>query len=324
MKSKFFPLFQKEKRLTILMASYNPDQTILEFLSLQPDLNIREAFSTQGMIQGLPLSDLVIHDHLIETNSISWELISRTLEKIRVPTITPDVFLANPEEWLSKARLAKSTKISFLPSHQISILNWSGGVGKTTLSLATCKRFIEKTGLPAALLELGMGCSALQARLPGDLPEFYNLTIGKEPPGKWQGVSIYSMDIRSFEVLWRENPTKVLDFVNQIRKSHTLLVFDCFPGHVLFPEVMNTNLPTTNLVIASPREDTLAQAKRLMSEVPEPTHLVLNMARSLADSAGTGASVTLPYNERWATSFDHRLADPLLELVYPGWNKRKP
>ena len=50
-------------------------------------------------------------------------------------------------------------------------------------------------------------------------------------------------------------------------------------------------------------------ARRLMKEIPEPSHLVLNMARSLADRAEGGMAVVLPYNETWAQSADARLAD---------------
>ena len=45
--------------------------------------------------------------------------------------------------------------------------------------------------------------------------------------------------------------------------------------------------------------------------------------RSVADRAEGGMSITLPYNETWAQSLDPRLADPILELVYSGWKRRK-
>jgi hypothetical protein len=76
---------------------------------------------------------------------------------------------------------------------------------------------------------------------------------------------------------------------------------------------------TTNLVITSPRDDAVFQAHRLMAEIPGTHHLVLNMAKSLADRAESGVAIALPYNENWAISLDLRLADPLLSLVYSGW-----
>ena len=58
-------------------------------------------------------------------------------------------------------------------------MNWSGGVGKTTLAMAVCKRFVQNTGLPAALFELSMGGSALHARISPDLPEFFAIATHK-------------------------------------------------------------------------------------------------------------------------------------------------
>ena len=79
---------------------------------------------------------------------------------------------------------------------------------------------------------------------------------------------------------------------------------------------------TINLVVTSPRDDAVLQAQRLMTEISGTKHLVLNMTKSLADRAESGVAVTLPYNEGWAQSADSRLADPLLSLVYSGWNRR--
>ena len=59
-----------------------------------------------------------------------------------------------------------------------------------------------------------------------------------------------------------------------------------------------------------------------MNEVSEPSHLVLNMTKSLADRTETDVSVVLPYNETWAQSSDSHLADPILELVYKGWKTK--
>jgi hypothetical protein len=168
-----------------------------------------------------------------------------------------------------------------------------------------------------------MGGSALHARISPDLPEFYSIVTGKEEPGNWHGVSLYPMDGRSIEVLWGEDPNKVRDFLGQIRRKNTLLVVDCFPGHALFPIVTNADSTFANIVVTSPRDDAMMQAKRLLKEVSQPAYLVMNMTRSLADQAGSGAQIALPYNERWAQALDARLADPLLALVYNGWNRWK-
>ncbi len=322
-----FPLLtqsrRKEKRLSILLASSNPDPAIFDVLARQAGLQMREAFTTQGLIQELTGVSLVIHDAVFEVKNTSQDLVDRTLEMSGVPVVSTAAFLSEPDEWLSRARLASATNITFLPPRQLNLVNWSGGVGKTTLAMAVCKRFVDQTGLPAALLELSMGGSALHARISPDVPEFYSIVTGKEEPGKWHGVSLYPMDGRSIDVLWGEDPAKLREFLSQIRKNNTLLVVDCFPGHALFSTVNNADKTTASMVVTSPRDDAMMQAKRLLKEVSQPAYLVLNMARSLADQAGSGATITLPYNERWAQALDSRLADPLLSLVYNGWKRRK-
>jgi hypothetical protein len=89
------------------------------------------------------------------------------------------------------------------------------------------------------------------------------------------------------------------------------------------------DLATTILVITAPREESLYQAETLLKEL-EPVraarpdlkvHLIMNMVRSLGEKIGMSGMVaaSIPHNERWATQLDPRLADPILNLLYPGW-----
>jgi len=314
---------ENETDLVILMASSRPDPLILEALSERSDVKLREAFTTQGVLQQLPGTNLVVLDEVIAMSNTSYEVLERALELSGVPVTSPQGFLSEPEEWLGRARLTSTRQITFLPPRQVNLINWSGGVGKTTLAMAICKRFVQRTGLPAALLELSMGGSALHARVSENLPEFFAIATNKAEPAEWQGVSLYPMDGRTIDVLWSEDPQGVLQVLAKIRRKHTLFVVDCFPGHPLFPELSRSAPGLVNLIITSPRDDAVLQARRLMKEVPIPVHLVLNMARSLADRAESGVSVTLPFNENWALSGNARLADPLLGLVYSGWNRMK-
>jgi hypothetical protein len=232
-------------------------------------------------------------------------------------------FKNDPEEWLGRAKLTSSGKVTYLPARQVNLVNWSGGVGKTTLAMAICKRFVEVTGLPAAMLELSMGGSALQARISETLPEFFAIATGKSNPATWHGVSLYPMDGRSIEVLWNEDFPRVLAALEDIRKRHTLFVVDAFPGHPLYPELSRERSDLLTLIVTSPRDDALFQARRLANETNREKRMVLNMARRLADWIETGPDVVLPYEEPWAASLDPRLSDPLLAQVYPGWKARK-
>lgn len=308
--------------LVVLLGAQTPAQAVLDMLSQQSDATVREAFTTRGVLQDLPGVHLVILGDLIEAPNTSSEILHRVLEMSGIPVVSQDAFLADPEEWLGRARLTHTRRISFLPARQINLVNWSGGVGKTTLAMAICKRFVQRTGLPAALLELSMGGSALQARIRSDLPEFFSIATHKEDPDRWYGVSLYPMDGRAMDVLWAEDPDGVRKVLAEIRRKHTLFVVDCFPGHPLFPVLSQPSSGLVNMVVTSPRDDALMQARRLMAEMAEPSHLVLNMAKSLADRTETDVAVVLPYQESWAQSSDLRLADPLLELVYQGWKAK--
>ena len=311
------------KSISILVASSSPSPEVLEILTRQDRIALREAFTTQGVLQELPGVNLVICETVLEVADISSDLLNRSLEMSGVPIVKPEIFLKEPEEWISRARLSNASQISFLPSRQVNLVNWSGGVGKTTLAMAICKRFAQRTGLPVALLELSMGGSALQARISPELPEFYAIATGKEKPETWQGVDLYPMDGRSIDVLWSEDPHKVRSILDEIRKKHTLFVVDCFPGHPLFPELESERDGVVNLIVTSPRDDAVMQAKRLLKEVSGPVHLIMNMTRGLADQAGACVTTVLPYKEGWAQRLDPRLADPLLALIYNGWNGRK-
>lgn len=316
----------KSKRnsdLVIMLAAHQPGKSVLDILSQNENLTVREAFTTRGVLQNLSSVQLVILGDLICLPEVSNEVLQSALELSGIPLVSQVDFLTDPEEWLGRARLASSRQISFLPARQINLLNWSGGVGKTTLAMAVCKRFVQNTGLPAALLELSMGGSALQVRISADLPEFFAIATHKEKPALWNGVSLYPMDGRTIDVLWSEDPQGVRDLLSEIQRKHTLFVVDCFPGHPLFAELSQLRTGLINLVVTSPRDDAIFQARRLIQEISEPRHLVLNMVRSVADRAESGLSIVLQYNETWAQSLDSRLADPILELAYSGWKRRK-
>jgi len=313
----------RNSAIVVLLGAHLPDRKVLDALSLNGNLTVREAFTTRGVLQNLSGVQLVILGDLIPLPDGSNEVLQSALDRSGIPVVSQEVFLADSAEWLGRARLTSAKQISFLPARQINLVNWSGGVGKTTLAMAVCKRFVQNTGLPAALLELSMGGSALHARISPDLPEFFAIATHKENPALWNGVSLYPMDGRTIDVLWSEDPQGVRNLLTEIRRKHTLFVVDCFPGHPLFAELSKPMTGLVNMVVTSPRDDAILQARRLINEISEPCHLILNMAKSVADRAESGISIVLPYNETWAQSLDPRLADPILELVYWGWKAKR-
>jgi len=320
--SKFLSPQKRQKDLVVLLATKQPEQKLLDVLENYPTLTLREAFTTQGILQNLEGVNLVILGEVMPKTGLSADVLTRTLETSGIPVSSVPDFLVRPDEWMAQARLTSARQVTILPSRQVNLVNWSGGVGKTTLAMAICKRFVERTSLPAALLELGIGGCALHARISADIPEFFTIATQNVPPARWHGVSLYPMDGRTADVMWSDEPERVLNVIGEIRKQHTLFVVDANPVHPLFSPLSDPQGGRINLIVSSPRDDALLQAKRLADEMGESAQLVLNMTRSLADRAGAQAAVTLPFNETWANTLDPRLADPILELVYPGWSRR--
>lgn len=325
MKVKLPKIFANPKPkgdLVVLLAARQPDQDLLNILANCPALTLREAFTTQGVLQNMVGANLVILGEVTPMPGFSEDVLKRTLETSGIPVVSANEFLEQSEEWLGRAQLASARQVTILSSRQVNLTNWSGGVGKTTLAMAVCKRFVERTSLPAAILELSMGGCALHARVSADITEFFTIATQNIPPARWHGVSLYPMDGRTAEVMWSEEPERVMKIIAEIRKQHSLFVVDVFPGHPLFDLLSSPQSGRINLIITSPRDDALMQAKQLVNDLGNEAQLVLNMAHSLADRAGAQAAVVLPFKESWANSLDPRLADPLLELVYPGWLRR--
>lgn len=306
--------------IVVVLAAKNPQEEVVNKLASMDNVTIREAFTSRGIIRGLPDANLVILDDVLVLPDSNMELVNRTMEMSGIPTCSVGEFAKQPDEWLGRARLASTRQITFLPSRQVNMINWSGGVGKTTLAMTVCKRFVERTGLPAAMLELSMGGSALHARVADDLPEFYAIATGTAEPATWHGVHVYPMDGRTTDVLMSEDPTRVRRVLDDIRKNHTLFVVDCFPGHPLYKEISEPRQGMVNLIVSSPRDDSLLRARKLLGEVTGG-QMVLNMCKTAADRMES-AAVRLPYNEGWAQSCDKHLAEPILGLVYTGWERK--
>jgi cellulose biosynthesis protein BcsQ len=200
-----------------------------------------------------------------------------------------------------------------------------GGRGaKSTLALAVAKRFRQRN-LPTAFLEASEGGSFLISRLGPQLHSLYNVITGEDTATEWEGVKLHPIDHRASQVL-AEDP-RLPDFLAGLKKGYTLVVVDASPSHPFWPRLLD--LATTILVVTAPREESLYQAETLLKEL-EPVratrpdlkvHLIMNMVRSLGQRIGMSGmvSASIPYNERWAGQLDERIADPILNLLYPGW-----
>lgn len=319
-------LFRKKDKnaqtLYVLVADQNPSLEVLNLLARQSQVEVREAFTTRGLLAALSGANLVIVGSLILSEGVSREILSSTLDRAQVPVVSPEDFLQQPEDWLARGRLVHQRQVQYLPPRQVNLVNWAGGVGKTTLAMAVTRRFSRSTGLPVALLELSLGGSALHARISPDLPGFYDIATGQAKPGQWEGVDLYPMDGRSIQVLLDQEPERVQQVLADIQRQHTLFVVDAFPGHPLWPGLNPDQAHVFTIIVTSPRDDAVLQARQLKADLGRRSLVCLNMARGLADRVESGVDIFLPYKESWALSQDRRLADPLLAQVYPGWRSK--
>ena len=319
---KHFTRLQKNERssnFSILVAAKEPNLEVLHELSKHKEITVLEAFTTKGVLQCLSDCHLIILDELIESDEFSFELLKKTILEKGIPHVSQERFLLEPEAWIGTMSQSHGSGIQYVPPKQMLFTGWAGGVGKTTLALAVCKRFVQKTGLPAIYVELGLGPSAIKGRISDRLSTFFDVVTGKDEPGKWENCSILPMDYQGFQVLWQEDAQKVQDYILRLQKEYTLVVLDGHPTHPLFSFVNQDAMDYTNIVVTNPREDAVYQAKLLYESLSKNRYFVMNMARNVVDRMDGGVSLILPHKENWANQLDERLADPILSSLFRMW-----
>jgi len=311
-------------KLIVLLASRDPDPKLVEVMAARPEIILRETFTTRGVIRGLPDADLVVLGDVIPLWDVDTSLMQHTLECTNIPVTTPAQMLDQPEEWVSTARLANRKKLQYLPARFVLVAGWAGGVGKSTIALAVAKRFRERN-LATAFLEASEGGSYLVSRLGPQLHSLYDVITGEDEASEWEGIKLHPIDYRASQVL--SDDARMPDFLAGLKKGYTLVMVDASPNHPFWPRLLD--LATTVLVVTAPREDSLFQAETLLKELqpirtarPDlKVHLIMNMVRTLGERIGMSGLVaaSIPYNERMANQLDPRMADPILNLLYPGW-----
>ena len=251
-----------------------------------------------------------------------------------IPLFSSEQFLSEGQQILgqSLSEDGSRTAIRFMTSRVVLIANYCGGVGKTTLALATARRFRQAAGLGTALVEAGIGGSSINARLGNaERPSLYGVVTQAVQPGQWEGVDVYPMDNREASAL-ASDIERTTAAVDQIIQDHTLTIFDAFPGNPLWPTLLTR--ATDILVVTAPRSDSIAQTDVMFQELHDSLaaietkprlHLVLNMVRTWGEKLPLKGQtdIVLPYNEKLAQGLSASLADPVLNLLYPGWNKRE-
>ncbi|MEA3350698.1 MAG: hypothetical protein U9Q82_08775, partial [Chloroflexota bacterium] len=303
---------------------------------------VREAFSTMGVlkaIQASPRLMIVDPEALVEVDDLPRAALRAALdaaEEDGIPVVTSDRFIHADEHILEESLLRAGSRsaaaIRYMTPRVVLIANYCGGVGKTTLSLAVTRRFSQAAGLGTALIEAGMGGSSINARLGGDeRPSLYAVVTQDTHPGQWHNVDVYPTDNREALAL-ASDIDRTTDVLDSIIEQHTLSLFDTFPGNPLWPHLIVR--ATDILVVAAPRTDAIAQTDVMLGELGDAVaamdtkpriHLVLNMVRTWGEKLPLEGQtdVILKYDQKAAQSLSVSLADPVLNLLYPGWQKQK-
>jgi cellulose biosynthesis protein BcsQ len=242
--------------------------------------------------------------------------------------VSPSQFLAQGTQILAQSPVQARLQpgIRFLPPRVALFTNYAGGTGKTTLAICMARLFQQRGGLPCALIEIGLGSSALQARLGEKLPSLFSLVSQDQPAGKWQAIDIYPLAGREAQVL--STDPRLAEKLVQISLAHTLTVLDAHPASPLWSTALS--LASDIFVVTDPRQDSLAHTAALLHEVDEfaqplerkpRMHLVLNLVHTLGEKLQLvhQAAASLPFDAGRAERCEGSLASPLLNLLYPGW-----
>lgn len=320
--------------LTVLYASAKPIQGVFDALkSHTAPIRVYEAISAEGLIRGItPDTDLVIFDgpeSVLASPECPAGSLQRTLSDLAIPIVSQKEFLSRPEEMYGRALLARGNRVGLqhLATRFVLVTGFTGGVGKTTLSMTLARRFRESRR-PAALLEAGLGLSTLSRRTHVTA-SLYDIYTGQTKPDIWEGVDVFPAAEEVAAVLAGEKEhERRAAFLDGLCHDYALVVVDAFPRHPLWPHLLAR--ATDVLIVATPLEEIMAQAEELFHELRNShatarPHLVVNKTRTAGERLGLADSLLVPFDESRAQRFDPTLADPILEALYPGWKRvRRP
>lgn len=314
---------RRQRVVRILVATSHPAvPAILEGLSPEGvTVETVEAVSTAGAYEALPGCSLAIVDFnaLAESPSISAEGLRQVIHEAGIPLCTGGEFASDPQRFLEEA-LAAAGIVEALPPRAVAIASFSGGVGKTTLTLHTVRYVAQRLRLPAAAVEVGFGASAFRALTDPSLPDLYQVVTQEAKPGKWEGATLLPMEYDTARLLLgREDEVKAA--LEQVVKGHVLTVFDVHAAHPLFPLVVR-ELAHSIVALADPRLDAVANALKLNEHLNGRGVVVLNRVRLRDRLALTGLERAKDIPARsGAESLDGSLGPEVLRVIYPGWRE---
>ncbi len=286
-----------------------------------------EAVTTRGVYHALQKAQLAVVEieSLIE-EQVQRETLVEILNRSHVAWTTPEVFLSDPTTWRAQA-LAASGHFQSFPPATAALTSYSGGVGKTTLSLDAAVLFAARTRLPTAVVEFPNGPSALRAITgvaegAGFVDAVHDETVNLP---SWRGITLVSVNYNDVGGLLQ--PEEVVQCFSRIQAAHILTIVDSeFPHPWL--EAVARQIGKF-IIVAAPRADAwnnaaaLKQGMQRAPDVYSDSQVVFNMVDGWGDRLtqfGLERTLDLPRIKN-PERLDGRLGMHLLQAIYPYWSQ---
>jgi Mrp family chromosome partitioning ATPase len=287
-------------------------------------IEYKEALFTGGLYDELPGAQLVIvdFDELVP-HPYSIEMVRDLLENSEVPYVPSKQFLEEPDRWIMEARRVRG-EITGLPSKRtIAFTSYSGGTGKTILSVDTALHFARRTKLPALLTEFTYGESAIAALIGKDVPHLFDLSTQPDiEPATWKGITVVPMDYEHCRDL---SVQLIGRYLKEQSARHVLTVADVHYPHALLSAIREDI--DQWYIVTTPRPDAIENARKLKEELGRRAGIVLNQKGTLDSIALSGIerALDLP-NVGQADRFEGKLGKPILAQTYgeQNWRQYEP
>ena len=314
--------------MNILAAT--KERAVFDVLGNQQGLKITAALDTGRIYQAIPTTQLAIidYDELV-AQPFAVEMVQKLLTAASVEQCSAAEFMAASDNYLS-GRKGAPRGYELPQKRTIAFTSYSGGTGKTSLSLDTALYFVRQTRkrlqLPAAVMEFTYGCSALQTLAAGEQP-FLSELIGQpeREPYDFQGVHLYPMDYEAVRLM---PPEQVSQYFRQQIGNHVLTIIDSSWPHGLSYTVGEE--VDLWIVLSTPRIDAIENALKLRDDLAlrygqDKVVIAMNQMGGFSDSLATASAqadikIKIPRAPQSAGFFDGRLGKEVLAYLYdPLW-----
>jgi hypothetical protein len=314
--------WKRKRKLVVVLATRHPralaalDEAVQHLEKVQ--IERREALSVAGTYAALQGAHLAIVDPsaLTGDNDEDEQRLEAALGSAGLVRVAGQTFVSSPVQFLEQA-VATAGLGTMLPPRSVAFTGWGGGVGKTTLALATAKAFHKATNLPAAVIELAPGPSALRAvaeiaEAEGD--DLYAVVSQRGVYPSWQGVTLALMDWGTAELLTAE---QIREHWQALAQEHVFVAYDAPAWHPLAGCVDADQI----YVLADARPDAQVEAVALAKQLRSNGHAD-DAVRLGLNQAGVAARIALPEQPAFTLNTTRRpltLGRDVLRAIYPGW-----